>query len=226
VVLGWALIACFGDLNKEDHRTTSDKEGRYLPRFCLSELAHAMHRYSEDHGHLPATATYDRQGQPLLSWRVLLLPYIEKEHLFRQFKLDEPWDSAHNLSLLPEMPYSYSPLEGNPPLKPYTTLFQVFVGKGTAFQGREGLRLMDIPRRSYTILVAEAGQSVPWTKPEDIPYDESQPVPKLGGFFKGVAHVVMADGYAGHIRRDIDEAILRAAIARDSDGPMLFEYLR
>jgi hypothetical protein len=38
-----------------------------------------------------------------LSWRVKLLPYLEQDHLYRQFKLNEPWDSPHNQALLKEM---------------------------------------------------------------------------------------------------------------------------
>jgi hypothetical protein len=156
---------------------------------------------------------------PLLSWRVLLLPYLDQAELFGQFKLDEPWDSPHNLLLVPKMPQVYSPIEGSPPLEPDTTLFQVFVGKGTAFEGREGLPLKaDFPRRSYTILIVEAAKSVPWTKPEDIPYDENQPLPKLGGFFKGRFHVAMVDGSALSVRQDTKEATFRAAIIQNGDG--------
>ncbi len=220
VALVCVIITFYACWNKEDPRTRSDKEGRYVPGFCLKELAWAMHKYDEKHGRLPPAAVYSRDGVPLLSWRVLLLPYLEKEDLFRQFKLDEPWDSPHNLRLLPNIPYSYCPLEGNPPLEPYTTLFQVFVGKGTAFEGREGWRIKeDFPRRSYTILIAEAGQSVPWTKPEDIPYDENQPLPKLGGFFEGYSHVVMVDGSTVRVSQNTNQATLRAAIMRNSDGP-------
>jgi len=223
VVVVCATIAFVTFWTKEDHRVTYDKEGRYLPGFSLKELARAMHSYHEDHdGRLPPAAVYSQDGVPLLSWRVLLLPYLEENELFRQFKLDESWDSPHNLALLPKMPQVYSPLEpidGNPPLESYTTLFQVFVGKGTAFEGREGLRLKeDFPRRSYTILIVEAGKSVPWTKPEDIPYDESQPLPKLGGFFKGRFHIVMADCTTVSVHQDTNPAMIRGAILRHGDG--------
>jgi hypothetical protein len=210
---------------KEDHRTTYDKEGRHLPGFCLRELAVAMHRYDEKNGRLPPAALYGKRDEPLLSWRVLLLPYLDQEDLFRQFKLDEPWNSPHNIQLLPKIPSVYSPLEGNPPLQPNTTLFQVFVGRGTAFEGREGLRLKeDFARRSYTILIVEAGRSVPWSKPEDILYDENQPLPQFGGYFMNRFHVVMADGTAIPVRRqDITESTLRAAIVRDRDGTWPWE---
>lgn len=225
VVLVCAMLALISFCTREDHRVTYDKEGRYLPGFSLKEMAFAMHRYAEDHaGRLPPAAVYNQNGMPLLSWRVLLLPYLEERELFRQFKLNEPWDSPHNLSLLPKMPYGYCPLDGSPPLEPYTTLFQVFVGKGSAFEGAEGLRLKeDITRLSYTILIVEARKSVPWTKPEDIVYDEAQPLPELGGFFKGYFHVVMGDGHALAVRQETNKELVRTAINRHNGGSWPFD---
>jgi Protein of unknown function (DUF1559) len=222
-LVGTAIVS-FILWNREDHRVTYDKEGRYLPGFSLRELALAMHAYQDKHGRLPPAAIYDEDGKPLLSWRVLLLPHLENDELFRQFSLDEPWDSPHNVVLLPKMPTVYSPLNGNPPLEPHTTLFQVFVGNGTAFEGTQGLRLKeDFPRRSYTILIVEAGKSVPWTKPEDLPYDENQLPPKLGGFFRGRFHVVMVDGTSASISRGVRQSTLRDAILRRGDGPLLWD---
>src|SRR5439155_2700380 len=57
--------------------------------------------------------------------------------LYRQFKLDEPWDGPHNKVLLEKMPRSYKPaLGGND--APGLTRYQVFTGPGTAFE-RAGL---------------------------------------------------------------------------------------
>src|SRR5262245_49932104 len=77
-----------------------------------SEDAHyqinlALINYHDAHGRLPPYASYDADGTPLLSWRVLILPFIEQHQLYSQFHLDEPWDSPHNIELLPLMPISY-----------------------------------------------------------------------------------------------------------------------
>ena len=39
-----------------------------------------------------------------LSWRVQILPFIEEDCLYKEFHQDEPWDSPHNVKLLPRMP--------------------------------------------------------------------------------------------------------------------------
>ena len=40
---------------------------------------------SQPGGQFPQAAIYSKNGQPLLSWRVALLPYIEQGDLYRQF---------------------------------------------------------------------------------------------------------------------------------------------
>jgi hypothetical protein len=72
-------------------------------------VALALHNYHDKHGRLPPAVVYGEDGKPLHSWRVLLLPFIAQGELYREFKLDEPWDSPHNLALLPRMPATFAP---------------------------------------------------------------------------------------------------------------------
>jgi hypothetical protein len=197
----------------------------------LKEIALAMHNYAENNGgHFPPSAITDNLGKPLLSWRVVLLPYLEEEGLFEQFHLDEPWDSAHNLALLEKMPKIYR-APRNPavddPVDPGKTFYQVFVGEGTAFDRNLGLKANDLQAgTSNTILVIEAGEPVPWTKPVDLNYSCKLPIPPLGGVFpeksrfslfgsnreKGIT-VAMADGSVHFIKKELSETTWRAAIA-------------
>jgi hypothetical protein len=77
----------------------------------LKQLAISMHNYNDVYGgKLPAHAIYSKDGRtPLLSWRVAILPYMEQDHLYKQFHLDEPWDSEHNKKLIPLMLLSITP---------------------------------------------------------------------------------------------------------------------
>ena len=77
----------------------------------------------------PGPPITDKQGKPLLSWRVAILPYIEQQGLYQKFKLDEPWDSPHNQALLKEMPSTYV-CPSRAQVEPFTTTYQVFTGKG------------------------------------------------------------------------------------------------
>ena len=55
-----------------------------------------MNNYEAQHGCFPPAYSVDKDGRPLHSWRVLLLPYLDEEELYKQLRLDEPWDSPHN----------------------------------------------------------------------------------------------------------------------------------
>jgi hypothetical protein len=150
---------------------------------------------------------------PLLSWRVAILPYIEQNALYKEFKLDEPWDSAHNKKLLEKMPKIFAPVTGKTK-EPGLTYYQVFTGKDTPFDGTVPPRFpASFPDgASNTFLVVEAGEAVPWTKPQDVPYDAGKALPKLGGLFAGGFHVAMADGSVRYVARGAEEKAIRAAI--------------
>src|SRR3954451_19781343 len=63
----------------------------------LFKIGVELHRYHDAHGKkFPASAIRDRNGRPLLSWRVALLPMLGESELYGRFKLDEPWDSPAN----------------------------------------------------------------------------------------------------------------------------------
>src|SRR5262245_51934329 len=74
----------------------------------LKQMSVAIEEYRAKHGHFPRQAIYSAEGKPLLSWRVSVLPFVEQETLYKQFHLDEPWDSPHNIKLLEMMPATYA----------------------------------------------------------------------------------------------------------------------
>jgi serine/threonine protein kinase len=191
----------------------------------LKQLALAMHAFADQNGRLPSPAICDRQtGKPLLSWRVALLPYIMEEKLYKEFHLNEPWDSPHNVKLLPRLPRIYggkTDRDGN------TTPFRVFVGKGTAFEPpanplvpftSAGLRLTEFPDgTANTLLIVEATDEVPWTKPDELNYDAARPLPRLGRKPERGFYAALADGSVSFIPASVGEKMLRALITRN-DG--------
>jgi hypothetical protein len=188
----------------------------------LSRIALAFHNYHEVNGHLPAAVLYSPSGIPLHSWRVLILPYIEQKDLYDQFRLDEPWDSPHNIKLLEKMPSTYAAQGSKKTLPAFHTVCHVFVGKGTPFERGKIVRLKDnFPDgTSNTILFVEAAEPVPWTKPEDIPYDPEAPLLPLKGLFEDGFRACMSDGSGKFFRYDTSEEKLRAAITRNEGEPL------
>jgi hypothetical protein len=177
----------------------------------LRQLALAMHNYHGTYGHFPPAAICGKDGKPLLSWRVALLPYLAEKELYDQFKLNEPWDSPHNKKLLAKMPQVFAPVAGK--AKANATFYRVFTGKGTVFEGKRGTRLQDIKDgASNTLLIVEAGDAVPWTKPEKLPYDPAKALPKFGQQFRGGFYLALCDGAVQFMLTPINEKAFRARI--------------
>ncbi|HZW31137.1 MAG TPA: DUF1559 domain-containing protein, partial [Isosphaeraceae bacterium] len=73
---------------------------------------------------------------------------------------------------------------------------------------------------SNTILAVEAQREIPWTKPEDIPFEPKGPLPELGGFTPDGFNAVFADGAVRYIKKSIAPVVLRALITRDGGEPL------
>jgi hypothetical protein len=244
---GTVCIPCLGMAS----RRLNQAAAQAVSANNLKQLGIAMHHFNGT-GQLPPAVVYDWDGNPLYSWRVLLLPYIEEDALYKEFHLDELWDSPHNKPLLARMPKTYVRPREWPAKEPYATYYQVFDGPGAAFNSdknkglkpfsppgfgaafgqpdgpalMQGADVSSIPRTftdgTSTILIAEAADPVPWTKPADLHFDPNGPLPKLGGLFNGNFNVVMADDSVRLISRSVSQTTLRGAItanAGDVLGP-------
>jgi Protein of unknown function (DUF1559) len=160
----------------------------------LKQIGLALWDYEDSLGRPPPLAVCRPDGTPLLSWRVLLLPYLEQQTLFREFKLDEPWDGLHNIRLLDRIPSVYRSPYPPPAGSPTATPYQMLIGPGTLWEGWNPVgqrprlefpvwptttqvamfdppfRLKDLRERGGVILAVEAAEGVPWTKPADLNY--------------------------------------------------------
>ena len=169
----------------------------------LKQIGLACINYADANNGQMATNIANKAGEPLLSWRVAILPYVEQTPLYKEFKLDEPWDSDHNKKLIEKMPKLYAPVRVK--AKAGETFYQVFAGPNALFGPKQPFFPASITDgTSNTGLVFEAGDSVPWSKPSDLTFNEKLPLPKLGGLFDGELHVGMCDGSVMRVKKDFD----------------------
>jgi hypothetical protein len=188
----------------------------------LREMALALQVYQLDHNGVFPPAAGGENIHPKLSWRVVILPYIEEEHLYKQFHLNEPWYSPHNRELIERMPKTYEMPGGGD--QPGMTRYRVFVGRRAAFElpvvdgpPPLGRRLTDFPAGlNKTAFVAEAADPVPWTKPEELEFAPGQPLPRLCTQF-GNTQIVMGDVSVRSIDAGLIESELREFIDRGRD---------
>jgi RNA polymerase sigma factor (sigma-70 family) len=174
----------------------------------------AAHNYVDSNGSFPPQAIYGSDGQPKLSWRVALLPYLGEQELYDQFRQDEAWDSPHNLALAARMPAVFrtphSPASGDD-----RTRIRGFAGPGTLFDGARGVELRNILDGTLnTLFVAVARDETPWTRPGELPFAAGQPLPKLDDSDPNGYLVGMADGAFTYVRRKGDDTFLRKIITR------------
>ena len=182
----------------------------------LKQISLAMHTYHHAREHLPAPASSARDGKPLLSWRVHLLPYLVGNDLYQQFHLDEPWDSAHNKSLVGKMPgLLRSPASKAPAGH---TNYVLPLGGGALWGSpKDQPNLREVADgTSNTILMVEVddAHAVVWTKPDDLAFDPQDPRKGIGSIFPEGFHAAMCDGSVRFVPNALDAKALKALFTR------------
>lgn len=163
-----------------------------------------------------------------LSWRVEILPYIEQDRVYRQMNLSEPWDGPSNRRHADTPITQYSDVDAR---TDPATRWRTFYGEGTPFnpmlpQQRLGITsIMD--GTSNTIMVAESGQKVTWTKFDEIKFDRFNP--PAGATFgrpnRPTFQALMFDGSVREIRKTVSPQTLSAAITHQG-GEVVFDLDR
>src|SRR5258708_2726900 len=106
-----AACALVAELKADPPKDPADAaryaKDRQISAKNLKQIGFAFHYYSEKYGRFLPRDIADKKGKPLLSWRVSILPFLDEEKLYKEFKLDEPWDSENNKKLIDNMPKVY-----------------------------------------------------------------------------------------------------------------------
>ncbi len=190
----------------------------------LKQIALGLQNYGDKCGCLPPPYVPDKNGKPMHSWRVLVLPYIEQGSLYQAYRFDEPWDGPNNSKLAAAANYAYvcsgdrtTSVQGQT-----ATNYVAVTGKGTAWSSSKlslSGKLMD----DHKILLVEVENSgINWMEPKDLTVDQaiagltSKSGPRISsGHDPRLANAVLADGELVELPTDLSPELLRVALTED-----------
>lgn len=177
---------------------------RSATRAKLQALATAVQRYVDEHGAYPSDVRDESTGEPLLSWRVRLLPYLDQQELYDQFKLDEPWSSEQNQSLLSRIPDAYRDSgPGRAAGAEGDTTFVAIAGDDTVFGAQTPVTAESImDGLDRTIMIVQSAPATAWTKPDSAQRDAKNGALLQGGIHPGGLFVVLANGHVLFVASD------------------------
>jgi hypothetical protein len=190
----------------------------------MKQLGIALLSYHDAKNAFPATAAGQKPMQPPVSWRVLVLPYVEQNDLYKQYHFDEPWDSENNKKLIPLMPKVFA-APGSKKAGEGKTNYLAVVGDAYALAKDKGHRITEFTDgTSNTILLVEVSddKAVPWTKPDDFTPDKTKPITGLVGLRRGAFLALAADGACHVVPADTADETLNGLFTRAGAEPVSF----
>jgi len=190
---------------------------------CLNNLHRvgiALGNYHARHLCYPPPYVADAQGRPLVSWRVLLLPYLERKDLYDQWKKhsDEPWNGPHNSKLSKTvLELFHCPSDTGPPTE---TSYVAVVGHDTIWPGTGKVNDSKITDglSNTLILVEVANSGINWMEPRDLDFGNRSPgINPSSGLGVSSSHpgfvcVTFADGRSTTLEQTITEEQLQALL--------------
>lgn len=166
----------------------------------LRSIATALDMYHQDYGSFPPAWVADAQGRPMHSWRVLILPALGEDDLYKEYKLDEPWDGPNNRQLAHRIPEVYC-CPSDPSGYEGQTSYVALVGPQACWLGTKPVKLSQLAQPGQAIQVIEAYETgINWLEPRDFSAPavaatiNSSAGQGIRSLHPGGAHVLFADG--------------------------------
>jgi len=193
----------------------------------LHRIATAMSRYYRATGKLPPTCVRDDHGNPLLSGRVLLLPYLGAQDVYDKIDQREPWNSEQNRAAL------QSRTDLGLPFHCPADFIAANDDTAYVFVGDCGFRLLEsdcgqeaivgLPRdETNTVIMIEVKDwGINWAEPRDATADDIRRLIKQHGLASphhGVINVLLRDGRVVWLHTDYFEEILDRSLSSENKG--------
>ncbi len=234
LLIAITLIGCAGLLILPSFEAAREAARRMQCRNNLKQFGIALLLYHKDHHCFPPAQIVDANGQPMHSWRTLLLPYLEGQAVYDQYDFAAPWNGLKNQALCraTQLLVFLCPSDGSS-WNAEETSYVAVAGPNTAWPGTACTRLKDFKDGvSKTILLVEIADSkIPWEEPRDLTQKDalkginpgSKPgissyhalEPKVFYDKQPGAHALFADGSVHFLPQQITQDDLKALLTRD-----------
>jgi len=132
----------------------------------LRGIGLALHAYHDRHGSLPPATVTDAATGHEHSWRVLLLPYLEKRDVYKKYRFNEPWDSPHNRKLADDVSILFRCPARTPP-QPGMTNYLAVVGPGSVWDTGAPNAEFGSAKDARVVLVETSSDEVGCFEPRD-----------------------------------------------------------
>jgi hypothetical protein len=134
----------------------------------LSKIGQAIKAYHDEHQVYPPAYTVDANGNPLHSWRTLILPYLGEEALYKTIDLTKPWKDPVNAQALQTQVNTYQCAAADLPLN-HTGYLAIVTPQSCLRPGKSATKQEQTDDPDKTALVVEVPheKSVPWMSPND-----------------------------------------------------------
>jgi hypothetical protein len=168
----------------------------------MQQIGLALCNYNDAKRHFPPVNACDKEGKPLRSWLVQILPYLEYDEIYNSLNKDEPWDSSGNAKVLPRVISEFTCPSAVHDNKDFSSNYIAIIGQGTIWKAKGTKTVADLPHGTANAIAAveavDAGKH--WAEPLALTVDEVLESMKAGkgariaSYHPGVVHVLFVDG--------------------------------
>ena len=192
--------------------TETERRARSIAN--LEKIGQSLAAYSTKWGPLPPGGI-PRDGELLLSWRVVILPELGYPDLYKRFKPNEPWDSPHNKALLDYIPAEYQSPERFDAKTNYLGVagMGMAIATGSLESLKSGVRLGSMrDGADNTLMVVEVDDKYAqeWTRPVDHVPQLELPGERLGSLRGEGAFGILVSGRVVLLPRELPPSRLAA----------------
>ncbi|MCA9144793.1 MAG: DUF1559 domain-containing protein [Planctomycetales bacterium] len=184
----------------------------------MQAIGNAWRSYLDAKGYFPGPVASVAK-EPLLSWRVELLPYLGLQSLYDAFHLDESWDSPDNIALLEQIPQVFQSPDR---FDTSTNYLALSLGGTTVHQATRKVTERNVEdgiENTLALVEVDEDHAVPWTKPAELPLIMRTPLKSLGKLRENGFFAVWSNGQASWIDGSVDPELFAKACTIDAgDG--------